>query len=530
MARSQFNFVVAIPDSANANALKPTGGSTVQVAIKYRDASFTAATVYSDETGGTGSTAALNPNATTGKVSGWLEDGRYRAVISSTTSAFTTINHDFDVRSGGEFNISNNGVPSVGSNPQISFDDNSSGNPAIKIGSGSATPDIVIQRTGANELSFDASTSGSLSTIFVGNIKMGGPSKTLDVNSSRVQNTGTPLEPSDAATKGYVDANNASVEQSSYNGRIHNFPLLTPTEALTAAPGSSGAGVMWFSRVPVPLNTPIGALEFVRGGSTTNSLTFQFALFAEYNDFATSPTRKMICLSSSEVTTGTWTNGASQELPLGVYQETLTNGSHTSPTTLTVDSTADFEDSGTIYVNGTAAAYTSKTDTTFIGVSGLSGSISDNTKVTQFIAEPFYYGDWTLEANLTGNLYAGIVTTGTTLQLLGATPVSPIVTTDLGLAATDAFPYLAGKSTPSPTITISKGVTYYKGPDTSFQILGSVANTGALPSSGNNVNEAYIIDQSLHIYDGTAWVEKSTVLPFPSARSTDGIPFVRVKV
>jgi hypothetical protein len=519
MARSQFNFVVAIPDGTTG-ALEVAGGSTVQVAIKYRDTSYSAATVYSDEIEGTGSIAALNPNATTGKVSGWLEDGRYRAVISSTTSAFTTITHDFDVRSGGEFNISTNGVPSSPSNPQIAFDDNSSGNPAIKIGSGSAAPDIVIQRTGSNQLTFDALTSGSLSTVFIGDVKLAGASDTLDVNNSRIQNTATPQQPSDAANKGYVDANNVSVEERSYNGRIHNMPLLSATAAI-AAPS---AGVMSLSRIAVPLNTSMSAISFVRG-SGSGPTTFQFGVFAEYNDFDS--TRKLLCLSSSEVTTASWATNATQELSLGVYKETLTNGSHSSPTTLTVDSTADFLDSGNIRVNGTLAAYTSKTDTTFVGVTGLSGSISDNTKVTQFIAEPFYYGDWTLEANLTGNLYAGVVSTGS-LQTLGTSVTSPILSTDLGLADVDQFPYFAGTSTPSPSITISQGVTYYKGPDTSFRVLGSVEDTESLPSSGNNIDDAYIIDQALHIYNGSSWVE-STVLPFLSARAT-AIPFVRVRV
>lgn len=522
MARSEFNFVVTVPD-ATTGALEIAGGTTVAVAIKYRDASYTTAKVYTAETGSTEKSNPLNPSATTGKVSGWLEDGRYRATISSTTSAFTTINQDFDIRSGGEFKISPNGVPSSPDNPQIFFDDSGSGTPSIKLGSGSATPDIVIQRTGANALSFDATSSGSLSTTLVGNVKLAGSSKTLDVNNSRIQNTASPVVPTDAATKGYVDANNINVEQNSYNGRIHNLPLFTPTVAQASA---ISANNVQFSKLSVPLNTNVSAIEFVRG-ATSDSLTFQFGLFAEYNDFDS--VRKMVCLSSTEVNTQTWTTATTVELPLGTYNATQTNGSQTSPTTLIVDSTEGFASSGTIHVNGTAATYTSTTSTSFVNVSGLSGSISDNTKVTQFTEEPFYYGDWTLEANFTGNLYAGVVTTGSTLKLLGANVTSPILTATLGLDDEDQFPYFAGSSAPSPGITISKGVTYYRGPDSSFQILGSVANTGSLPSSGNSVNDAYIVGQALYIFDGTSWIEKATVIPFPSTRSSE-IPFVRVKV
>jgi hypothetical protein len=62
---------------------------------------------------------------------------------------------------------------------------------------------------------------------------------------------------------------------------------------------------------------------------------------------------------------------------------TAVNGTQSSPSTLTVDSTANFDSSGTIKVGSTEATYTGKTATTFTGVTGLSGSISDNTAVSQ---------------------------------------------------------------------------------------------------------------------------------------------------
>lgn len=63
--------------------------------------------------------------------------------------------------------------------------------------------------------------------------------------------------------------------------------------------------------------------------------------------------------------------------------ETKTSGSHTNPTTLTVDDTTGFADSGSLYVGSDLGAYTGKTSTTFTGVTGISGSIADDTPVVQ---------------------------------------------------------------------------------------------------------------------------------------------------
>lgn len=63
--------------------------------------------------------------------------------------------------------------------------------------------------------------------------------------------------------------------------------------------------------------------------------------------------------------------------------DTKTSGSHSSPTTLTVDSTTGFASSGSFYVGSDLGAYTGKTSTTFTGVTGISGSIADDTPVVQ---------------------------------------------------------------------------------------------------------------------------------------------------
>jgi hypothetical protein len=543
MARSQFSFVIAVPDSTTKE-LKVVG-TNAQVKIRYRNPDLSSANydspgvkIYSSEDATSPSVidGVVIPDAN-GRVSGWLEDGRYSITVTSTATpvAFSPIVQNFDIRSGGEFKISKGGVPDSPNNPQIFFDDDTSGgNPSIKLGSGSGTPDVVISRSGTNALTIDSASSGSLSTTIVGDVKLSSSSKTLDVNDARIQNTGSPVLSSDAATKGYVDANNTSVESTIYNGRIHNMPLLTKTDNLSAVT----SGDVNFTKISPFLNTNVSAIEFVRGGTTSNSVTFQFALFAEYNDFAASPVRRMVCLSSSPVITETWTAKTAKELPLGVFNKTLTNGTSSSnPTTLVVDSTADFASSGSIYVGTTLATYSSKNETSFIGVSGISGTVSNDTSVTQFAEEPFFYGDWVLEANFTGNIYAGIVTTGSNaaISLLGtivagtsSASTSIILAEDLGLSAENQFPYFAGKTTPSSAITIAAGSVYYRGADTSFQILGSLASTGNLPTTGN-VGDAYIISQALHIYNGSSWIDQATVIDFPSSRSAS-IPFARIKV
>lgn len=63
--------------------------------------------------------------------------------------------------------------------------------------------------------------------------------------------------------------------------------------------------------------------------------------------------------------------------------DTLTSGTHTSPTTLTVDDTTGFADAGIFYVGDDLGEYTGKTTTTFTGVTGITGSIADNTPVIQ---------------------------------------------------------------------------------------------------------------------------------------------------
>jgi len=66
---------------------------------------------------------------------------------------------------------------------------------------------------------------------------------------------------------------------------------------------------------------------------------------------------------------------------------TQVNGTQTSlpstDATLTVDSTDGFALSGTIYVGGVEVFFSGKTATTFTGVNGLSGTVSDDTAVVQ---------------------------------------------------------------------------------------------------------------------------------------------------
>lgn len=478
MARSQFNFVVAVPD-ATTKALEVTSAATVKV--RYRNPDPTVSTdyddpavvIYSSETGTSTITSngTLTPDAN-GRVSGWLEDGRYRITVTSTDTpaAFSPIVENFDTRSGGEFKISSGGVPSSPANPQIFFDDDAGGdNPSIKMGSGSNVPDVKIQRTDTNELTLDSSTSGLLSTIIVGDVKLSGSSSVLDVNSSRIQNTASPLVSSDAATKGYVDASNSGSELG-FDGRLHNMPLLTPTAGLTAASTNN----VYFSRITPPLNINLTSIEFVRA-SGNNAVTFQFGIFAEYNDY--SSIHKMICLAATKVETTTWnaTSAKSYELPIGVYQN--------------IDEDVDLE----------------------------------------FVEQSFFYGDWILDSGYTGALYAGIITTGTnTVSLLGADVTSPILSETLGLAEERQFPIFAGTS--SSPVTISSS-SYYKGVDSTVDIKGSLANTSNLPEDAQ-AGDAYFIGDSLHVAyfedNSLEWYAASTV-SFPAARSTK-VPFVRVKV
>lgn len=452
------------------------GGETVEVLVQYRDDEATEAEIYALEFPPESGSEAIKDNPMTpdesGRVSGWLEDGRYKAVISSTEEDFSTIEQDFDVRSGGEFKIANNGVPTSPESPQIFFDDSDTGNPAIKLGSGETPPDVVIQRGGSNELVFDSSISGQLSTVVKGNLTLAGVDKALSVNGARIQNTATPLVPSDAVNKSYVDATNVNVESFSYGGKIHNMPLFTPTGGLTELT----EGEVKFSLLNVPLGVSVSSIEFIREDAG-NTLTFQFGIFAEYNDFDS--IRKMVCLASTNVETTGWATGA-KDLSLGFYNEE-----------------------------------------------------------GQFVPENFFYGEWILEASFTGNLYAGIATTGTNadVSLLGLEASTPVVDTDLGLTAVEQLPYFAGTSAPDPAITIESpdstntDAPRYKGSDVEFQIAGTLDNVEELPEFGT-IGEAYIVEQSLYVRSAdleNSWKEKSTVIDFPDNRSEE-IPFVRVRI
>jgi hypothetical protein len=78
------------------------------------------------------------------------------------------------------------------------------------------------------------------------------------------------------------------------------------------------------------------------------------------------------------------TNGYITKQQVVTFSKATTqlNGSYSSGTTLTVDSTAGFASSGTIVVDGDSATYTGKTATTFTGISGLDAA-SDNDVVEQ---------------------------------------------------------------------------------------------------------------------------------------------------
>ena len=90
---------------------------------------------------------------------------------------------------------------------------------------------------------------------------------------------------------------------------------------------------------------------------------------------------------------------------------------------------------------------------------------------------------------------------GTVWEVFGAISVGPVGPT--GPTST-----VAGPTGPTGSIgfTGPTGPTGPGGSDGSgVTILGSLANTGLLPASGNTIGDAYVISGNLHVWDGTAW-------------------------
>lgn len=60
--------------------------------------------------------------------------------------------------------------------------------------------------------------------------------------------------------------------------------------------------------------------------------------------------------------------------------------------------------------------------------------------------------------------------------------------------------------------TGAQGPTGPQGTDINF--VGSVANVGALPTTGNSNNDAYIVDSdgNLYVWDGSSWVDAGQIV------------------
>jgi hypothetical protein len=90
---------------------------------------------------------------------------------------------------------------------------------------------------------------------------------------------------------------------------------------------------------------------------------------------------------------------------------------------------------------------------------------------------------------------------GSVWEVFGAISVGPVGPT----GPTSTVPGPTGP-TGSIGFTGPTGPTGPGGNDGSgVTILGSLANTGLLPASGNTLGDAYVISGNLHVWDGTAW-------------------------
>lgn len=394
MARSQFNFTVAEPDGGGV--LSVVSGATVEVVFRNSDGTDGAsATIYTAETGGSTITNPLSSNAQ-GLVSGYLEDGRFRAKITDVTTPFDV---DFEARSGGTVKVAKEGNPAaLGANSQVVLEDDDAGaNPAVLLGPGDNVPDIEIRRTDANELTFDTVVAGSLSVRINGDVRLSDANSVLSVNGARVQDGGTPLANTDLATKAYVDATNSQVDDGFYSGHFHNLPLTTNMiDSISVT-----ADTPYLTKVNVPVGTTISQISFVRGTGTSSPLV-QFGLFAEFSNYGTS--RVLACVAATEHNDDSWATEDQKSLRLGVY-----DGLDFLPTP---------------YYFGTSLSFVPLAD-----------------------PDP--------AAVFTGNLFAGIIT-DTTIDLTGANVTSPIVDSDLGITdEADQFPFFAGETATTLALTTS---------------------------------------------------------------------------
>jgi collagen type VII alpha len=90
---------------------------------------------------------------------------------------------------------------------------------------------------------------------------------------------------------------------------------------------------------------------------------------------------------------------------------------------------------------------------------------------------------------------------GTVWEVFGAIsvgpvgPTGPVSTTPGPTGPTGSIGFTGPTGPTGPSGRDGSGVT----------ILGTLANTGLLPSSGNTTGNAYVISGNLHVWDGTAW-------------------------
>jgi hypothetical protein len=506
MARTQFDFTVAEPDEDDA--LVVMAGALVEVL--YRDPDYTVDTdyttpkpdIYTAEDGEDTEPDNVLIADASGKVSGWLEDGRYRLKVTAGTSTLTTsFTRDIDVRSGGQIKVAAGGNPVAPTESQIVLADDFDGtNPSIRLGPGDDVPDVEITRSDPNQITFDTVTPGSLETIIRGDVILSSSDKSLSANGARIQEVATPFATNDAANKGYVDASNNISDSSFYLGKIHNIPLYRDMGDITLP----SANKFYFTKVEIPMGTIITSIDFVRGTGSSATVDTQFGLFAEFNDLSGVQTITLTGTPTGGNFTISWdgegpTTAIAYNAAAATVQtalETLANvdtgdivvtGSAGGPWTLTWAN--DYANIDVPLVTCNSAGLTGGTTptavpassnerhmdcliSTSVGTGAWAAGSTKSLPVGSFTGithtpEPFYVGPSLLTGNHTGILYAGIVvSTLTNVNLVGASVTSPVVTADLGLSASEQFPFFAGGT--ADTTSISTSVFVESGDELTF--------------------------------------------------------------
>jgi hypothetical protein len=296
MARSKLNLIVALPDIDGV--LSVVEGA--EVTVEQRNGGTV--NVYSADTGGTTVSQPILSDAQ-GLVDGWVEDGHYKATADTGVDE---IEYYFERRSGGDVKVFKGGFPGTTDYPQIVADEDPSGTaPAILWGSGAASPDVKVSRTGTKELTVDAVTTDTGKLIVKGDVTLGGSGKTVSLNSNRIQDVATPLSATDAVNRAYVDSALDIYSANVYQGYVHNLPVLTSMATMS----NITADKLYAVLVDIEPNAVVSTVTFLRG-TGTSSPTVQFGLFAEVGS-------DLVCIAATEKSSASWAATTYKELTVG---------------------------------------------------------------------------------------------------------------------------------------------------------------------------------------------------------------------